>query len=322
MRLNIYVKCLLLLIIGVVATPDAGAVFKERDFGRTIEVLCAELELKYKEQQETLFSVHGQPLQSLTVAGGNPFHFSSLEDPQGDYLGSTPCRGNVIFDEFIKTATRLYYNSLVIGTMGSGKSTLLKKRFLARAIRGDFVRTFDISGEFTLLTRTLGGKVLKLDGAQGILNPLEILRSGETEGVSYMRHISKVSTIYRFLVGHDVPSGELLDFEDLLRELYEEWGLSPREAGAASEIRVTGLPAERYPIFSDLLTYIDRKIETMKNANYEGMAETRISSLTTRSGRLLRRSSRTTGISSMAGRRSTTSRMSRSSPSICPLLRT
>ena len=200
----------------------------------------------YKEQQETLFSVHGQPLQSLTVAGGNPFHFSSLEDPQG----------------------------VVIGTMGSGKSTLLKKRFLARAIRGDFVRTFDISGEFTLLTRTLGGKVLKLDGAQGILNPLEILRSGETEGVSYMRHISKVSTIYRFLVGHDVPSGELLDFEDLLRELYEEWGLSPREAGAASEIRVTGLPAERYPIFSDLLTYIDRKIETMKNANYEGMAET------------------------------------------------
>ncbi len=54
MKLNIYVKCLLLLIIGVVATPDAGAVFKERDFGRTIEVLCAELELKYKEQQETM----------------------------------------------------------------------------------------------------------------------------------------------------------------------------------------------------------------------------------------------------------------------------
>ncbi len=54
MKLNNYIKWLLLLIAIVVASPDAGAVFKERDFGRTIEVLCAELERKYKEQQETM----------------------------------------------------------------------------------------------------------------------------------------------------------------------------------------------------------------------------------------------------------------------------
>lgn len=225
----------------------------------------------YTTQQEALFSTYGQPLQSLAVAGGNPFHFSSLEDPNGDYLGNTPCGGNVIYDEFIKTGTRLYYNSLIVGTMGSGKSTLLKKRFLARAIRGDFVRAFDITGEFTMLTKTLGGKVLKLDGSAGILNPLEILRSGETEGQSYMRHISKMSTIYRFLTGHSTQSaGEILDFENILRELYDSLGLNPRSESGLEQ-RVTGLAADRYPTFSDLLNFITGRIQEMQETKYNEM---------------------------------------------------
>ena len=39
------------MIVG--ATPT-DAVFKENDFGRTIDVLCAELEAKYKEQKEMM----------------------------------------------------------------------------------------------------------------------------------------------------------------------------------------------------------------------------------------------------------------------------
>ncbi len=151
--------------------------------------------------------------------------------------------------------------------MGSGKSTLLKKRFLARAIRGDFVRAFDITGEFTLLTKTLGGKVLKLDGSEGILNPLEILKSGETEGQSYMRHLSKLSAVYRFLAGQMVAMEELLDFENLLRELYESLGLSPGTL-TGEEQQITGLPADQYPTFSTLLTYIRKKMEELKRQAY------------------------------------------------------
>lgn len=223
----------------------------------------------YHIQQETLFSTYGQPLQSMAVAAGNPFHFSALEDENGDYMGNTPCGGNVIYDEFMKTSTRLSYNSLVVGTMGSGKSTLLKKRFLSRAIRGDYVRAFDITGEFSMLTKILGGKVIKLDGSAGILNPLEILRSGETEGQSYMRHISKMSTIYRFLVGADISSEEIIDFENLLKELYEKFSLnSPNKA---DNIQVTGLPAKRYPTFSDFLALVKDKIQTLQNQSYTKM---------------------------------------------------
>lgn len=221
----------------------------------------------YQEQQKEFFSTYGQPLVSNALASGDPFHFSSLEDPTGNLLGKTPCGGNVIFDEFTKTKTRLYYNELVIGTMGSGKSTLLKKRFKANAVRGNYVRTFDISGEFTNLTKVYGGKVIKLDGTNGILNPLEILKADENEGISFTRHISKVSTIYKFLTEGQADTQEIILFEELLREVYQKFGMELRN-GKVSR-KVTGLPSTSYPTFSDLLAYITEKIDGMKETEYD-----------------------------------------------------
>lgn len=226
----------------------------------------------YKEQQsEDLFFIYGQPLTSNALAAGNPFHFSSLQDPCGDFLGKTPCGGNVLFDEFHKSKTRRFYNSLAVGTMGSGKSTLLKKRFLTNAIKGNYVRTFDISGEFTTLTKTLGGKVLKLDGTNGILNPLEVLKAEEGEEISFTRHISKVSTIYKFLTEGSADTEEIIEFEELLRELYRTFGMEL--IGGKVKSQVTGLPANRYPTFSDFLEYIERKMEDIqrKSKGYEAV---------------------------------------------------
>ncbi len=221
----------------------------------------------YNKQNEELFSLYGQPLTSNAVAAGDPFHFSCLEDSTGTFLGKTPCGGNVIFDEFLKTKTRLYYNSLCVGTMGSGKSTLLKKRFLANAIMGNYVRTFDISGEFGTLTKTLGGKVIKLDGSNGILNPLEILRAGDDDMVSFTRHISKVSTIYKFLAGGDVDTEEIIEFEEVLRELYQKFGMYVENGKMAKPC--TGLQASEYPIIGELDDYVFDKIKKMQQGSYE-----------------------------------------------------
>lgn len=220
----------------------------------------------YNRQQQEPFFTYGQPLTASVVAAGNPFHYSSLEDPTGDFLGRTPCGGNVLFNEFTKTITRLYYNSIVFGTMGSGKSTLLKKRFLSNAIKGNYVRTFDISGEFTILTKTLGGKVIKLDGTNGVLNPLEVLRAEDNEGISFIRHISKVSTLYKYLVEGNTSVEEIVEFEELLRELYKNFGMELKSGQAVTQI--TGLPADRYPIFSDFLKFLDKKIEEMQESTY------------------------------------------------------
>ena len=224
----------------------------------------------YKKQKEEMFFPKGQSLTATGVAHGDPFHFSSLDDETGEFLGTTPCGGNVLLDIFQKTSTRLYYNFLAIGEMGSGKSTLLKKQFKSNAIKGNYVRTFDISGEFTILTKTLGGKVIKLDGSEGILNPLEILKAGDDENISFTRHISKVSTFYKFLVGGSVDAEEIAEFEDVLKQLYSSFGLWSDDR---RNIQCTGLPAASYPTFTDYLNFLTESIEVMQNEKYSHLEE-------------------------------------------------
>lgn len=224
----------------------------------------------YKKQKEEMFFPKGQSLTATGVAHGDPFHFSSLDDETGEFLGTTPCGGNVLLDIFQKTSTRLYYNLLAIGEMGSGKSTLLKKQFKSNAIKGNYVRTFDISGEFTILTKTLGGKVIKLDGSEGILNPLEILKAGDDENISFTRHISKVSTFYKFLVGGSVDAEEIAEFEDVLKQLYSSFGLWSDDR---RNIQCTGLPAASYPTFTDYLNFLTESMEVMQNEKYSHLEE-------------------------------------------------
>lgn len=224
----------------------------------------------YKKQKEEMFFPKGQSLTATGVAHGDPFHFSSLDDETGEFLGTTPCGGNVLLDIFQKTSTRLYYNFLAIGEMGSGKSTLLKKQFKSNAIKGNYVRTFDISGEFTILTKTLGGKVIKPDGSEGILNPLEILKAGDDENISFTRHISKVSTFYKFLVGGSVDAEEIAEFEDVLKQLYSSFGLWSDDR---RNIQCTGLPAASYPTFTDYLNFLTESMEEMQNEKYSRLEE-------------------------------------------------
>jgi hypothetical protein len=224
----------------------------------------------YKKQKEEMFVPKGQSLTATGVAHGDPFHFSSLDDETGEFLGTTPCGGNVLLDIFQKTSTRLYYNFLAIGEMGSGKSTLLKKQFKSNAIKGNYVRTFDISGEFTILTKTLGGKVIKLDGSEGILNPLEILKAGDDENISFTRHISKVSTFYKFLVGGSVDAEEIAEFEDVLKQLYSNFGLWSDDR---RNIQCTGLPAASYPTFTDYLNFLTESMEEMQNEKCSHLEE-------------------------------------------------
>lgn len=217
--------------------------------------------LSAKEQDKNEYNRRGQEVSSETLAGGNPFHFTSLADDCGTYLGTTVSTGgSVLFDPFTATKKRMSYNSLCVGKMGSGKSTTLKKLVLDMAVRGNYVRGFDPTGEFAKLVDYLGGKIISLDGSDGILNALEVLRTDEEETTNFARHISKLTTIYKFLVP-TADSYEILGFEETLREFYIDFGLISDKFND-TEKQVTNLPATSYPIFSDFLKYIDREIAT------------------------------------------------------------
>lgn len=218
----------------------------------------------YEEQNTFIQKRYGQPMLCEFLAGGNPFHFTCLNDPHGTYMGTTTSTGgSVLFDYFTITKTRLSYNAAVFGLMGAGKSTFLKKLLLDQAVRGNFIRGFDVTGEFSTLIKTLGGTIISLDGGDGILNPLEILKTDENDKISFARHASKMQTIYRFL-NPSASMQELILFDTLIKELYVDYGLMDKN-GEATKGSFTGLSPEKYPIFSDLLDYLDKTLKNTKS---------------------------------------------------------
>lgn len=226
----------------------------------------------YSTQQKYANKRKGFEVPSISLAAGFPFHFTSLNDPYGTHYGTTDTNGNVIFDLFHKDQKRKYYNGLMIGKMGTGKSTLLKKIALDNGIKGYKIRVLDITGEFEELSYSQDGKVIALDGSDGLINPLQVYKTVTTDDEngridektreqieqkgSFTQHISKMSVFYRFL-NPDVSNSEILLFENMLRALYVEKGLWD---DASDENNITDLKNEDYPTFSDFLKYLRERL--------------------------------------------------------------
>lgn len=232
-----------------------GYSFRGSIFLNESEYEWKSLFLPYEEQLKLPPKREGKALSAFALAGSFPFNFSELNDPRGTFFGTTNTGGNVILDIFHKDKKRRYYNALVAGTMGAGKSTLLKKLMLDRAIRGDKVRSIDVTGEFEKLTLELDGKVIALDGSAGIINPLQVLKTSENEHQSFMNHLSKLSMTYRFLSPNALDE-DVKDFEKVLRGLYESMGLVER----IETTGITTLDETEYPTYSDFLRYVQEEL--------------------------------------------------------------
>lgn len=212
----------------------------------------------YQQSHSKPFYIRGLALTSNQLAMGFPFNYSQLLDGEGVLLGFSKTGGVVIYDPFAKTSRRKHYNSIVCGDMGSGKSTHLKKLFKHSASIGNYIRVFDISGEFAGLTNEFGGKIIKCSGRDGMLNPLEILRAGDDDETSYAIHISKLQTFFKCII----PSMDDLLKQELanqLRGFYKAWGLTPSEGS-----NITGRNADKYPILSDFRDYVNSWIDRIK----------------------------------------------------------
>lgn len=223
-------------------------------------------------QEEEAHILPGLPLKATLLAAGNAFHYSCLEDPTGDYIGQTGCGGNVIFDEFTRDGIRVSSSAVIVGNQRFGKSTLLKNRLKSRALRGDYTRCFDITGEFSALTRRLGGRVLNLDGTDGRINLLEIFRAGDSDDTSYIRHLTKLKTSYYFLKP-EAETEEINLLIAMLEKLYAKWNLQPSREGN----KITGKAAQNYPIFSDFLKLLEDEIEEITKKEYTEQEMTLIS---------------------------------------------
>ncbi|WP_245156732.1 helicase HerA domain-containing protein, partial [Clostridium perfringens] len=189
------------------------------------------IKLPMSKQEKLPNGIIKQPIQALSLAGGYPFDFIELKDKTGMPLGTTRVGGSVIFDLFTKNSIRKSFNALILGVTGAGKSTLLKKLMNNNIILEDTIRVLDLTGEFGETIERSGGKVIKLDGSNGMINPFQIFATmidTDTNEIleeqSYMFHINKLSMTYRFLA-EGCSSDEIREFENLVNDFYIDFGI-------------------------------------------------------------------------------------------------
>lgn len=106
---NLYCRYLLLVIFLLTGVTQSDAVFKERDFGKTIDVLCAELELKYKEQKAIMqqYEQNAKSQHQMLVATMQQIDQLSL------ILYSQSSEFTFDMAYACQQATDLYHNSMI-----------------------------------------------------------------------------------------------------------------------------------------------------------------------------------------------------------------
>ena len=215
----------------------------------------------YHEQEKNEYARYGQVVPSHNLAFGNPFIFSSLNDPYGIYMGTTKNSGGIFnFDPYAITNYRTHYNGVIAGVMGMGKSTTLKDLITIQFSLGTYIRGFDVKDEYGTLIKRLGGRMIYLDGSEGIINLLDILKTEETDYGSYVKQISKMRIIYKFFK-KSASDNELSTFTDLLNKLYQKFNLRGDDSQP-----ITGLDPEMYPTMSDLLDVINEEINCIDDS--------------------------------------------------------
>ena len=233
-----------------------------RSLGFTAELLLNEQEYEYKamtqpitRQLKEINRRQGLGVPSYALSLSWPFNNEDLLDPHGFYLGDTDSGGKVFLDVFEKTPVRKSYDAVVVGNKGSGKSTVCKLLTKNYAIRGNYIRVLDLTGEFTELARQLGGTVIQMGGDSGRINPMEVFAGLGSDSASFAQHLSKLNTIYKF-VTPDSSDYERNAFEEYVRRLYQEGGYySPYET-------LCGRDPKTYPLLSDLLKLIQSDLYT------------------------------------------------------------
>ncbi|MDK2802783.1 MAG: ATP-binding protein [Oscillospiraceae bacterium] len=234
-----------------------GKGFKSAIFLNETEFEFSSLISSYSYQNMIDKANTGLPLTSSVLGGGLPFNFSSLKDENGIYIGHSSTGGAVLFDQFHISNTRNSYESVIFGKKGAGKSTLIKTLLLHNIIKGNYNRIFDPSDEYTGLVESLGGRIIHLDGKDGMINILQIISLNEDNSSSFSAHINKIRVFYSLLSGTKSEI-DLSEFERLVAIVYEKFNINKDNFKDKK-------PTE-FPTLSDLLQIVQNEVYTEKSS--------------------------------------------------------
>lgn len=201
-------------------------------------------------------------LTSDNLAGGYFFNHIMLDDPHGEFIGHTSTSGAVNFDMWKRDSDRTSSNMIFLGKPGRGKSTLLKMLAEGNFVRNNFIRNFDVKGEYQDLTIQMGGTIISLDGSQGSINPLQIFPTvtsvdGKNVDIvgSFFAHVNKLRNMFHFM-DLSLDDATLNLFETLVRNFYIQQGLWSDDARNNLEEVAIFLPNDEYPLMHDFQKFL------------------------------------------------------------------
>ena len=211
-------------------------------------------------------------INSSSLAAAFPFVRTFVMDEGGILLGENKNnRYPFIFN--IWKRGNLYQNSnaMVIGKSGSGKSFFLKNLILNEWANGTRVIVLDPEGEYVNLTHNLSGNVIDVGNAkEGRINPFHIYKILTEDGtpaepvVTFNTHLKMLESFFKIVLeGAAADVIELIN--NLVLETYESKGIT-------ETTDCTGLKAEAFPLFTDLLkTLQDKNKESVDSLTLRDM---------------------------------------------------
>lgn len=236
----------------------------------------------FTEQSQLINAQKAHTLPSLLLGKGIPYHHQSLKDKRGAVYGYTKTGGTFIWDLIELNTTRLSSNLVAFGTMGAGKSTLLKMITENMLASGNYVWGFEKAKDFLPLIRSRNGRVVRLDGEEGMINILEVFATKTSddgleinEKGSFVAHLDKV-THQVSLINKHLTGALRSEFRIYLRQFYVYKKLIPKsftekETHQEQSFKITGLDPKEYPTLEEFKHYVDR-IRFTENVTNEKIA--------------------------------------------------
>ena len=202
----------------------------------------------------------GRGIQTSSLAASFPFISTTLHDDRGIYIGYN--QYPVFANFFARNNERVNSNMMIIGKSGSGKSYCTKTLLTNFAADNTRIFILDPENEYEILCHNLGGKIIDVgNSTDGIFNPFHIYTSLEADegggDDSFNEHLQFMEQFYRLILPGITPDAfEMLN--SLTVELYNRQGID-------ATTNISELGPEDFPIFDDLLSMVDEKIEVEKN---------------------------------------------------------
>ena len=200
------------------------------------------LTFRQLEGLKTMLPIGDIPISNYErnmVAGGIatliPISNPNLSHDKGIFIGRNMYTNAPVYvDTFIGPPTLPNPHVFICGTSGGGKSVALKTltaRNIATTGCGAFF--IDVEGEYTNLTKMLGGKVIKIrQGESAGINPFD-LEPDEKGNKQFLNILDKVAeirallaTICRNQYARSLNGNELTEIEVVVNQLYSDKGIT------------------------------------------------------------------------------------------------